>query len=531
MNHHHPRPALPSIASALAVLLLTSQATIAQTWTPTPGGSFDWNNDANWSAAPFPNAVGATANIDADIAGDQTIQLNQAVTVGTLTLNDTGGAPDSSFTLASGTGGSLILQRSSGSATVTLGSNAGAHFISAPITLNSSATFSVNNTGASLTIGGVISGAGNLAKSSGALTLTGANDFTGNVSISAGVLTVSIVGDIGAASNLGAGSTINFGNGSFAGGGTLDYTGAGGSSNKEIRLNGTNTSSNSTGAILSNGSGAIQFTDTGDVVSGTSSSGVKTFTLGGANTGANRFDGRINQINQEVRLTKSGSGTWILTANHTYSGVTTVSGGTLINQGSLGNSIVTVASGATLGGGGSFGGPVTVNTDGKLGAYQDSPGVMTIANNLTLATGSAFNFALIADSASAINRGVAFNGVDITGSGILDIAAGTTLNLVFNGAGSTVDFTGSFWTSNQSWVLFDNTNTPTIASSAIFDSITVTNDAFGNTLTGEIGAFSVAQVGDDIYLTFTTAAIPEPSAYASLAGLTGLLAVALRRRR
>ncbi|HSI08455.1 MAG: hypothetical protein ACAH89_02255, partial [Rariglobus sp.] len=53
----------------------------AQTWVPTAAGTYDWNTNGSWSAA-FPNATDAAANINIDIAGDQTINLNQSVTVG-----------------------------------------------------------------------------------------------------------------------------------------------------------------------------------------------------------------------------------------------------------------------------------------------------------------------------------------------------------------------------------------------------------------------------------------------------------------
>ena len=54
-----------------------------------------------------------------------------------------------------------------------------------------------------------------------------------------------------------------------------------------------------------------------------------TLTLSGANTGANTISGIISNGAAITSLTKSGAGTWILSAANTYTGLTTVSAGTL----------------------------------------------------------------------------------------------------------------------------------------------------------------------------------------------------------
>jgi autotransporter-associated beta strand protein len=78
------------------------------------------------------------------------------------------------------------------------------------------------------------------------------------------------------------------------------------------------------------------------------------------------------------------------TAN-TYAGPTTVSNGTLIVSGTIGNGAVTV-DGGTLGGSGTLGGAVTVQAGGTIqpGAGAGAAGsVLTINNSLTLNSGSA----------------------------------------------------------------------------------------------------------------------------------------------
>ena len=57
--------------------------------------------------------------------------------------------------------------------------------------------------------------------------------------------------------------------------------------------------------------------------------GAHTFTLGGANTGANAFNGKIVNGTSATSLTKTNGGTWTLSAANTYTGATTVSGGIL----------------------------------------------------------------------------------------------------------------------------------------------------------------------------------------------------------
>ena len=77
--------------------------------------------------------------------------------------------------------------------------------------------------------------------------------------------------------------------------------------------------------------------------------------------------------------------------NNTYSGGTTISGGTLLvnntNGSGTGSGAVTVDSGGTLGGAGIISGAVTVNSGGAF-APGNPLGTLTISNNLTLAAGS-----------------------------------------------------------------------------------------------------------------------------------------------
>jgi fibronectin-binding autotransporter adhesin len=172
----------------------------AQTWVPTASGTYDWNSNGNWSAA-FPNATDAAANINIDIAGDQTINLNQSVTVGALTLNDSGASGDSLITIATGTaGGQLVFQTSSGNATLTQ-SNSAATAISSAVVFNSNTTIS----GSGITFGGPLSGSGTVTKNNGAngLTLTGDNSaFTGAWVLSGNATTSRLF--IGNDNNLGA---------------------------------------------------------------------------------------------------------------------------------------------------------------------------------------------------------------------------------------------------------------------------------------------------------------------------------------
>jgi fibronectin-binding autotransporter adhesin len=81
-----------------------------------------------------------------------------------------------------------------------------------------------------------------------------------------------------------------------------------------------------------------------------------TLTLGGG--GGGTIADKI--IAGDGSIVKTGAGTWTLASASTYSGITTVSNGALLVNGSTGTGAVKVASGGTLGGAGSVGGPMVV---------------------------------------------------------------------------------------------------------------------------------------------------------------------------
>jgi autotransporter-associated beta strand protein len=118
--------------------------------------------------------------------------------------------------------------------------------------------------------------------------------------------------------------------------------------NRAVELAGT------TGAISLNNSATSSaniFTIARNLTFTTSSSGNKTLTLGGTNTGANAFNGSIgNNGASTTAIRKADGGTWILTnASNSYTGGTNITGGTLgFASGALGSSGAINASGGTL---------------------------------------------------------------------------------------------------------------------------------------------------------------------------------------
>jgi len=209
----------------------------------------------------------------------------------------------------------------------------------------------VNNAGfgfnltADTTFAKAISGTGYVIKyGSNTLTLTAANTYTGVSYLYGGTLSVASLANGGVASNIGQSSSdaanlvIN--------GGTLKYTGAGVSTDRLFTLG------DSGATVDASGTGALVFTNTGALTySGTAG---RLLTLTGTNTNDNTMTPVLANNAGVSSFTKAGTGKWVMKAANTYTGVTTVSGGTLsVGDGTdalaaLGSNTVSIATGTTL---------------------------------------------------------------------------------------------------------------------------------------------------------------------------------------
>ena len=250
-------------------------------------------------------------------------------------------------------------------------------------TISNAATFTVNTT-SDQTLGGVISGGGVLNKSnSGTLTLTAGNTYSGSTNVNSGTLAITSGGGIyrGGFNNtavvgVGTGATLelqnwNYNEGTASLGGLQNAAARIVVNGGTIRMTGTTAygrgvTVNAGGATFEAASGATwSFDNTGDgnipfVYNGDPS---LAFVGDGSFVFNKAFSGTTGT------LTKTGAGTLTLPAASTYSGGTTVNGGTLLvtNTGgsATGTGTVTVTTG-TLGGTGLIAGPVVIGATGNV---------------------------------------------------------------------------------------------------------------------------------------------------------------------
>jgi fibronectin-binding autotransporter adhesin len=213
----------------------------------------------------------------------------------------------------------------------------------------------------------------------GSLAFTNANSsYTGRTELDGGILNVAFLTNGGSNSSIGASS--NAASNLIFGGGTIQYTGSTAQTTDRLFTLGDTGVGGNNGTIDSSGSNPLSFTNTGAVV--LANTGVHNLDLAGTNTGANTFAPSLGDsavgAGFATSLTKSGPGTWVLTNTNSYSGGTTVSGGTLYaNGGVAGNSsgagvgAVNVASGGAFGGSGVYrptvaGAGITLASGGSL---------------------------------------------------------------------------------------------------------------------------------------------------------------------
>lgn len=287
---------------------------------------------------------------------------------------------------------------------------------------------SVNFIGnASILATGVISGAGVLNKSdTGTLTLSGNNTYSGATTISAGTLRL---GHANALGTTAAGTTVNSG-------GALDLNGLAIGA-EGLTLNGTGVSSG--GALINSSGTAASLSGAISLATASSVGGIGNSTLSGVISGT-------------VGLTKVGAGTVTLNNADTYSGVTTISGGTLA-LGASGSIVstptITVASGGvfdvsassfalggsqTLVAGRTSGFATDVNGTLSSGgtinpAANGTKGTLTVAGGVSL-TGGTLNLDLTGGTFT-VGGGVNDH---VSGSGALNLSGSTTVNVTWTGS-------------------------------------------------------------------------------------------------
>ncbi len=431
------------MASTALVAAAAFAPALAQTWVGADGAA--WSVPGNWSGPDVPDTVGEDADFTLGTA-TQTVVVDGTFTLGSVSL-----AGD--HILSGGT-----LQLASGVASTSTNSTVSSNIIA------NGAALGLSSTG-QLTLSGAITGS-----ASAATTIT-ANADAG--------ATLTVSGAISDGSG-GATSLLKTGDGTVAIDTVAAYSGTTTVSAGTLTLNAALTGTNSVtvdgpatlttvGADRINDAAGLTVTGTMNLGgaetvaslagSGSVALGANTLTIGGAAT--TTFSGILSGSGG---LTHSGTGSLTLSGANTYSGTTTVSGGTLrMTNGSVGhvqNSAMfelagatiasltqtagsatltsgTVSGATTITGGSISNGGATVGTV-SIGAgttYQQTTGTSgAVTNNggtFTLSGGSASGLSNVS-GATTVSGGASVTGAtSVTGGSVTNsggVLAGTTVN-------------------------------------------------------------------------------------------------------
>lgn len=438
-----------SLPLAIALLALPTLASAA-TFTWDGGGTTDnWSDAANWVGDAAP-ANDGTADIV--FAGSTRITpvVDAAWNVKSIAFSAGSGA----FSLS---GSALTVQGSSGvntdaitnssSVTQTLGNaltlgtaqswnntTAGGKLVING-TVTSNVEFRANNNVGQIDINGVVSGTGTFKKNNGGtVSLNAPNTFTSvsaSVDVFNGTTLVGANAPVGAAGAFGnSGGFVNLGVGTTFNSTASLLTNGAFTIGRSLRLRSVTSGSNN---VTIGGNTADVSTYAGAIQLGENTLAANAVTLTAATGGRVNITGNLTRATGATgtndSVTKIGNGTVVLAgAGNTYLGVTTVTAGTLLVNGTLssGGGNVTVASGSTLGGTGNTQRNVIVN--GTLATGDGGIGTFGTAA-LDLNTGSTFAFDLNTTSVTSdlVNANGAFNLTGTVTLSLTDLGANVAL--------------------------------------------------------------------------------------------------------
>ncbi|RFE14430.1 autotransporter-associated beta strand repeat-containing protein [Salmonella enterica] len=414
-------------------------------------GSGDVTDDATLelnTGGTFDNAIGGSGNVVKSGADTLTLSGSNSYTGGTTISGGTlvasnvealgTGDVTNNATLELNTGGDFINNiggtgrvEKSGDDTLTLsGSNTytggtlinGGTLVASNVEalgtgdVTDNATLALNTGG---TFDNAISGSGQVVKSGDeTLTLSGTNSYTGGTTISGGTLVATNV------EALGSGDVTDDATLELNTGGTFDNAISGSgqvvkSGDKMLTLSGAN--SYSGGTLISDGTlvaSNVEALGTGDVTNNA------TLAL---NTGGDF----TNNISGSGQVVKSGDDTLTLSGANSYTGGTTISGGTLVatNVDALGTGDVTNSSTLELNTGGTFDNAIS----GSGQVVKSGDETLTLSGSNTYTGGTLISGGtLVATNVDALGTG------DVTDNATLELNTGGTFDNAISGSGQVV---------------------------------------------------------------------------------------------